>query len=332
MTADACARLLILFCLLFALGACQANQQADSVQAPAETPTTQSDKSRSTISPLITVDELQKLVDTDTSGIKILEPAADLAAFSKGHLPGAQYVDWVKDMTDPKYVARYNNPTAEQFTQRMSKLGISNDDRIIIYDRLNSRLSTRLFWTLKYFGHEKVQILDGGYPLWKSKSFPLSTKTSEAVGSKYKVTAMNKKLLAEMKLVNSKLKDPNARLVDGRPVKQFSGEEPGLVFHTKKAHSRKGHIPGAANVFWANNFNEDGTFKSAKELRNLYADANIKPSNDVITYCNEGLHAAPPWFVLTQLLDYKNVRLYDSSMAEWAESELPMKSEALDDN
>jgi len=88
----------------------------------------------------------------------------------------------------------------------MSKLGISNDDRIIIYDRLNSRLSTRLFWTLKYFGHEKVQVLDGGYSLWKSKSFPLSTKTSKPADSKYKVTAMNKKLLAEMKLVNTRKK------------------------------------------------------------------------------------------------------------------------------
>ena len=147
MKADACARLLILFCLPFALGASQSNQRADSDQAPAETPVIQSKKSESTISPLITVDQLQKLVDTDVSGIKILEPSADLAAFSKGHLPGAQYVDWVKDMTDPKYVARYNSPTDDQFTQRMSKLGISNDDRIIIYDRLNSRLSTRLFWT-----------------------------------------------------------------------------------------------------------------------------------------------------------------------------------------
>ena len=332
MKADACARLLILFCLPFALGAAQSNQGADSDQAPAETPAIQSGKSDSAISPLITVDELQKLIDTDAPGIKILEPAVDLAAFSKGHLPGAQYVDWVKDMTDPKYVARYNNPTADQFTQRMSKLGISNDDRIVIYDRLSSRLSTRRFWTLMYFGHEKAQVLDGGYSLWKSKSFPLSTKTSDLVDSKYKVTAMNKKLLAEMKLVNSKLQDPNARLVDGRPVKQFSGEEPGRVFHTKKTHSRKGHIPGAANVEWNSNFNEDGTFKSAKELRSLYTDANIKPSNDVITYCNEGLHAAPPWFVLTQLLDYKNVRLYDSSMAEWAESELPMKPKTVDGN
>ena len=189
MKADACARLLILFCLLFALDACQANQQADSDQAPAETPAIQSDKSESTVSPLITVDELQKLIDTNAPGIKILEPATDLAAFSKGHLPRAQYVDWVKDMTDPKYVARYNNPTADQFTQRMSKLGISNDDRIIIYDRLNSRLSTRLFWTLKYFGHEKVQVLDGGYSLWKSKSLPFSTGTSETIASKYKITS-----------------------------------------------------------------------------------------------------------------------------------------------
>ncbi len=284
------------------------------------------------IAPLIAADELRQLVEANSPGVKILEPAKSPEDFSQGHLSGAQFLHWVDDMTDNENAERYNKPKAEQFARLMSKLGIHNDDRIVIYDRLDSRLSTRLFWTLKYFGHKKVQVLDGGLEVWNSKSFPLSKEVAEVVESQYRVESVQHELLAEMELVESQRQDPNTRLIDGRPEAQFSGEQPGRVFHTHEAHSRKGHIPGAANIFWKDNFNEDGTFKSVKELRSLYANADVKPANGVITYCNEGLHAAPPWFVLTQLLNYENVRLYDSSMAEWADSKHPLETEVSGDS
>ena len=226
-------------------------------------------------------------------------------------------------MTDPAEVEKFNNPKARQFSQVMSRMGIKNTDRIVIYDRFSSRLSTRLFWTLKTLGHGQVQVLDGGFAAGKSK-LGLSKKTPDFTPSQYKVTAPKNNMVADMDMVQKKLENSNCRLIDGRPEKQFTGEEAGAVFHTGKTHSRKGHIPGAINIFWKDNFNSDGTFKSKAELKALYQSANILPDNEVITYCNEGLHAAPPWFVLTQLLDYKNVRLYDSSMAEWAESKQPM--------
>ena len=291
----------------------------------------QEDKAKAKLAPLITADELKELIEADSPNVKILEPGLDFADFSKAHLPRAQFLHWVNDMTDPEHVERYNIPKKEQFTQLMSRLGIHNDDRIVIYDRLHSRLSTRLFWTLKYFDHQQVQVLDGGFAAWESKSFLLSKDNLEIVESEYVVSTTHSELLADMEFVESQRKDSNTVLIDGRPGEQYSGNEPGRVFHTGEAHPRKGHIPGAVNIFWADNFNEDGTFKSAAELRSLYANANVKPGNDVITYCNEGLHASPPWFVLTQLLDYKNVRLYDSSMAEWAASEHPLKTDETAD-
>ena len=311
-----------LIALLFGislLAACD-SPDADNNSSAAQEPETEN-----ALPPLISADELAKLIESKPKNVKLLEPGTDLEVFSKGHLPTAQFLDWVNDMTDPAESDKYNIPGATHFSEVMSQLGVKNSDRIIIYDRMSSRLSTRLFWTFKALGHEQVQVLDGGFAAGKTKLDP-SQQTISATPSQYKVTATKDSIIADMNLVQEKLEDLNCRFVDGRPEEQFTGEKAGKVFHTSKPHSRKGHIPGATNVLWKDNFTSDGTFKSKKELRSLYQDAGILPKNDVITYCNEGLHAAPPWFVLTQLLDYENVRLYDSSMAEWAESKQPMET------
>ena len=286
---------------------------------------TQNGSTENSLPPLITADELAKLLDAKTGNLKILEPCDDIKTFSNGHLPTAQFLHWINDMTDPAERGKYNIPSKEQFSRVMSRLGIKNSDRVVIYDRFSSRLSTRLFWTFKTLGHDQVQVLDGGFAAGQAE-FGLSRQTIAAVPSQFKTKAPKAGMVADMALVQEKLKAPNCRLIDGRPEQQFTGEKAGTIYHTQQPHSRKGHIPGAKNVVWKENFNADGTFKTAKELKALYERAGILPENDVITYCNEGLHAAPPWFVLTQLLDYKNVLLYDSSMAEWAESEQPMQT------
>ena len=108
------------------------------------------------------------------------------------------------------------------------------------------------------------------------------------------------------------------------PPEQFTGEQIGRVFHTGKAHAKRGHVPGAVNVYWKDNFNEDGTFKSIESLRRLYRERGVKSGTTVVTYCNEGLHAAPPWFVLKELLGFDDVRVYDDSMSEWANEAKPM--------
>ena len=316
----------LLVAVLFGIGLLTAYATPKVVGQPPATQELPSEPaSQTSLSPLITADELAKLIKSKTEGLKVLEPGNDLRLFLQGHLPKAQYLHWIDDMTDPAEADKYNNPSKKKFSQVMSRLGIKNSDRVVIYDRFSSRLSTRLFWTLKSLGHDQVQVLDGGFAAGKSK-LELSQRMIAAPRSQYKATTTKDTMIADMKMVQEKQQDPNFRLIDGRPPEQFSGEKPGTIFHTKKPHSRKGHIPGAKNVFWKDNFNSDGTFKSTAELRALYRNANILPENEVITYCNEGLHAAPPWFVLTQLLGYKNVRLYDSSMAEWAETEQPMQT------
>ena len=130
-------------------------------------------------------------------------------------------------------------------------------------------------------------------------------------------------LSADRTFIRQHLNDENVKLIDGRPPQQYTGEQPGRVFHTGKAHKHRGHIPGATNVFWVDNFNPDGTFKSARQLKALYAQRGIKPEKTAVAYCNEGLHAAPPWFVLSEILGFEDVRVYDDSMAEWGNSDDP---------
>lgn len=274
-------------------------------------------------STLISAAELKALIDANDTSVRVLEPARSNADYLKGHIPKAQFIHWVTDMTDPSHTEQYNNLSSAQFGKLMNSLGINNNSRIVIYDRLSSRLSTRLFWTLKYFGHERVEVLDGGHRAWTSK-FKQSSEPVKYEASDYQVGKPNLRILAEMAFVEDHLDDPNTKFIDGRPAEQFKGKVAGRVFHTNKPHSRKGHIPKAINILWKDNFDQDGRFKSPAQLRALYQNAGIQPDQCVVTYCNEGLHAAPPWFVLTQLLGYENVRLYDSSMAEWANSKNPM--------
>lgn len=274
---------------------------------------------------LVSIDELKTLIDAGERDLIILEPSRSKEQFGKSHLPSAQFVDWVNDMTDPANRKTYMVPPTEQFENVMSRLGVKSDSSIIIYDRLCSRLSARLFWSLKYYGHKDVRILDGGFNAWAAK-FDVVADWDKPEPSQYKVEKVNEAIFAGLDFVKSHLGDDNVKLIDGRPPKQFTGEEPGKVFHTEVAHDLKGHIPGALHVHWKDNFNEDGRFKSVAELKKLYQDCGAQPDNCVVTYCNEGLHAAPPWFVLTQMLGYQDVKLYDASMAEWANGTNPTET------
>ena len=287
-------------------------------------------KSSDLHSALIDVEQLKQILDSDHDDVRLIEASTDLKKYRAGHIPGAIYVHWLDDMISPQRQDLFSNPTAEQLAALMGRKGIGNQDRIIIYDRFSSRLSTRLYWTLKFYGHNQVQVLNGGFQAWRAK-YELSDKTPSYPDTQFSIAASHPELSADRDFVKSHLDDPNTRFIDGRPEKQYTGQQPGKVYHTGKPHAKKGHIPGAVHVFWKDNFNPDGTFKSAPELKKLYANAGIRHDQSVITYCNEGLHAAPPWFVLTELLGHKDVRLYDNSMAEWANGDNPVETKTDDD-
>lgn len=250
--------------------------------------------------------------------VRLVELGQTREEYFVGHIPNALFVDWKTEITDPEMPERYNKLSKKKMELLLGNLGISEKTTVVLYDNLDNRLATRLFWMLRYYGHEKIHILNGGFDAWRRAENAFVSDIPAFNKTKYSINHVNSSYCTSMKHIRSKLDVPEIVLIDGRPSKQFTGEEPGKVFHTGTEHMRKGHIPGALNVVWKENLNEDGTFKSVDELLRLYLLHGVTKEKTTITYCNEGLHAAMPWFVLAELLGYPNVQLYDDSMSEWA--------------
>jgi thiosulfate/3-mercaptopyruvate sulfurtransferase len=254
---------------------------------------------------------------------QIIDIAQIPEEYAEGHIAGALFVDWRMDITDPAVPDLFNLPPQAMYEGLMDRLGVTPDTTVVLYDNFNSRFATRVFWTMRYYGHNTIKILDGGRGAWLAAGFDISTEAPVVEPSDYRVSTINAELLAEMPFIKSQLTADGFKLLDGRPHAQYTGEAPGKVYHTGTEHAARGHIYGAQNVPWSTNFNEDGTFKSNQELLELYTPHGLTPDKTIVTYCNEGLHASPPWFVMHELLGYADVKLYDSSMGEWANQAEP---------
>ena len=275
------------------------------------------------IAPLITVSALAQKIDAGEE-ICLIEVGDKRQRYDQGHIKGAQFLHWVDDIIDSQQRDRYNILDQASIEALLSKLGVTNDSHIVVYDRFSSRLSARMYWTLDFFGHSKVQVLDGGFRKWSS-SQPVTDVVPKVEATNYKVAATREELRSDAQRVEELVRSSEGTLIDGRPVKQFTGEEPGAVFHTSEPHKNKGHIPGAVNIPWKNNFETDGTFKSALKLKKMYDQCGMDSEGPIVAYCNEGLHAALPWFVASAILGRENVSVYDDSMAEWANSYRPIQ-------
>jgi thiosulfate/3-mercaptopyruvate sulfurtransferase len=289
---------------------------------PAQATDPDSSTSRSVL-----VDAAWVMDHVDSSHVSILELGPDIRTYREGHIPGAHFVHWIDDITAPSDRAKYTVAPPEMIEALLCRLGIANSTTIVLYDDLNNRVSARMFWTLRYYGHGAIRILDGGRQAWSVAGHEFVSETTTAQRSEYKIARTLGKHRIRMNRIRKQLGRSDIAIVDGRSPAQYTGEKPGTVYHTGRPHDYSGHIPGAINILWQDNFRVDGTFKSSEELRQLYEGRGVTQDREVITYCNEGLHAAPPWFVLTELLGYDNVRLYDESMAEWANNlELSIKT------
>lgn len=267
--------------------------------------------------PLISAVELgERLHDPK---LRLIDMGLERSTFDTGHLPHAQYVNWKSEITDPAKPERYNIINREGMQALLRKLGISRDSLIVVYDNVQNRLATRMYWSLRYYGHDNVRVLDGGILAWQKAGLAVTKTVDDFTKTDYRIEKNRKHWTVDMAVIAKHLEDSDVKLVDGRPDGQYSGKDRGRVFHTGKYHKQRGHIPGAMNIPWKANLNPDGTFKSRKELAEIYKD--VLSSKRCITYCNEGLHAAMPWFVLSELLKSKDVAIYDDSMSEWANSD-----------
>ena len=251
----------------------------------------------------------------DDPNVRIVESDEDILLYETGHIPGAVKIDWQADLNDPlvrDYIER------EQFEALMAKNGISNETTVVFYGDKNNWWACYAFWVFQLFGHTNAKIMDGGRAKWVADgramtrevpSYPATTYTA-APRNDAPIRAFRDEVLAHVRA--------GKPLVDVRSPGEYKGELLHMPDYPQEGALRGGHIPGAKNVPWARAANEDGTFKSAEELRAIYEqEQGLAAGDDVVAYCRIGERSSHTWFVLTYLLGYDTVRNYDGSWTEW---------------
>ncbi len=246
--------------------------------------------------------------------IRIVEVDENPALYRESHIPGAIGFDWKEDLQDP--VKRdFLGPDA--FGELFGSRGISNDHLIVLYGDRNNWFAAYTYWYLKYYGHDNVRLMNGPREKWIDEGRPTTSDEPGFEATSFNAQPGDDAIRAMRDEVLSAL-DSSTNLVDVRSPAEFSGELIAMAGYENEGAQRSGHIPGAASVPWAQAVNEDGTFKSADELRELYSRKGvIDGSNPVIAYCRIGERSAHTWFVLHELLGEDDVKNYDGSWTEW---------------
>jgi len=246
--------------------------------------------------------------------IRLVEVDVDTSAYDQGHIPGAAGWNWQTQLQD---LVRRDLVDKAGFERLLGQSGITNDTPVILYGDNNNWFAAWAFWQLKYYGHADARLLNGGRKKWLEEKRPITTEAPRITPAAYRAKDSDESIRARRDQVYAVIdRRSPAQLVDVRSVDEFTGKiiaPPGMT----ETAQRGGHIPGAANIPWAQAANEDGTFKSADALRQLYQGKGVTGENEVIAYCRIGERSSHTWFVLRYLLGYKNVRNYDGSWTEW---------------
>ena len=248
----------------------------------------------------------------DDPTVRFVEVDVDTAAYDEGHIKGAVAWNWTSQLSDG---LRRDIVGREELAKLLSDSGIGPDTTIVLYGDNNNWFAAWAYWQLKLFGVDKVKILNGGRKYWVAQGLPTTTDvpsyapTGISVGEPdFSHRAFRDDVLAQIGA---------GALVDVRSPAEFSGELLAPAALPQEGAQRGGHVPGAANIPWATAVNEDGTFKSADDLRELYAGKGITADKDVIAYCRIGERSSHTWFVLHELLGFDRVRNYDGSWTEY---------------
>jgi thiosulfate/3-mercaptopyruvate sulfurtransferase len=250
----------------------------------------------------------------DDASIRIVEVDENPALYQEAHIPGAIGFDWKKDLQD-QVKRDFLGP--KEFGELMGSRGISNDHTVVLYGDRNNWFAAYTYWYFKYYGHDNVRLMNGPREKWISEDRPTTADVPEYDAQKFNARDGDEAIRAKRDEVLQAL-DTRTKLVDVRSPAEFSGELIAMAGYEQEGAQRAGHIPGASSVPWAQAVKEDGTFKDADELRELYsAKKVIDGSNPIIAYCRIGERSAHTWFVLHELLGHEDVKNYDGSWTEW---------------
>jgi thiosulfate/3-mercaptopyruvate sulfurtransferase len=248
------------------------------------------------------------------AAVRFVEVDVDTAAYAKGHIPGAIGWNWQTDLNDK---VRRDIVDPEAFAELNRAAGIRRDDIVVFYGDDNNWFAAWALWQFRYYGHKDVRLINGGRKKWELEKRTLTTEPGKVKPrSDYPVPWVDESVRAYRRDVEAILGKGRVNLVDVRSPDEFSGKinaPPGLP----ETAQRSGHIPGARNIPWAKTVNEDGSFKSVDELRQLYNAAGVDFARPTIAYCRIGERSSHTWFVLKYLLGVADVRNYDGSWTEW---------------
>ena len=245
-------------------------------------------------------------------GVVIVEVDEDTSAYDKGHIRNAIKLDWKKDLQDP---VRRDFVDKAGFEKLLSERGVGNDDTVVLYGGNNNWFAAYAYWYFRLYGHRNVRLLDGGRKKWELESRELVTDVPQRPATQYTASGPDMSIRALRDEVVSAIGSKN--LVDVRSPDEFSGKLLAPAHLPQESAQRPGHIPTARNIPWSKAANEDGTFKSDDELRELYGGAGVDFGRDTIAYCRIGERSAHTWFVLHELLSQPSVKNYDGSWTEY---------------
>jgi thiosulfate/3-mercaptopyruvate sulfurtransferase len=249
-------------------------------------------------------------------GIRLVESNEDTLLYAAGHIPGAVHVDWTSDLNDQirrDYVGR------EAFNALMSRIGVTRDTTVVFYGDRNNWWACYAFWVFQLFSHTRAKIMDGGRLKWEKEGRPLTREVPQYPPTTYDaperrdadIRAFRDEVLAHVQA--------RGQLVDVRSPEEYAGTRLHMPEYPNEGAMRGGHIPGAKSIPWARAVNpDDGTFKTADELRSLYTGQNgLAANRETIAYCRIGERSSHTWFALKYLLGFEKVRNYDGSWTEW---------------
>jgi thiosulfate/3-mercaptopyruvate sulfurtransferase len=249
---------------------------------------------------------------SDDPGVVLAEVDEDTSAYDKGHIRNAIKLDWKKDLQDP---VRRDFVDKAGFEKLMSERGIGNDDTVVLYGGNNNWFAAYAYWYFKLYGHRDVRLLDGGRKKWELESRELVTDVPKRAETSYQASDVDTSIRAMRDEVLAAIGTKN--LIDVRSPDEFSGKLLAPAHLPQESAQRPGHVPSARNIPWSKAANEDGTFKSDEELRDLYSGAGVDFGRDTIAYCRIGERSAHTWFVMHELLGQDSVKNYDGSWTEY---------------
>lgn len=264
---------------------------------------------------LVDADWVEERLDefqSDDPELRLIEVDVDTESYDNGHAPGAIGFNWEEDLEDQ---TRRDIIDKDDFEELLGSNGITEDSTVVFYGDNSNWFATYAYWLFKYYGHEDAYLLDGGRDYWIENDYPTTTEKPDFAEREYNARGPFDSIRAYRDEVEKAI-EKGIPLVDVRSPEEFSGEvlaPPGL----QETAQRGGHIPGAKNIPWSEAVNEDGTFKSPEELREIYEGEGVTEDQKVIAYCRIGERSAVSWFVLRELLGYEDVANYDGSWTEW---------------